>query len=369
MQAGKYILTSRGYRAFEPTPFPLKISISSKIYRLFEKAVASLGQLNVLELVLPNIELLIRPYELKEALLSSEIEGTQSTLSEVMAEKSPYSENVNIREVLNYEKAMNFGVINITSEKGLPLSLRLIKELHRILMTNVRGGEPLKTPGEFRHSQNWIGGENIQNAVYIPCSPETLNTHLDNFEKAIYEEDFPDLIKAALLHYQFETIHPFNDGNGRIGRMLISLFLIDRKILKKPILYLSLYFKQYKIQYYDVLTHVRNTGNYEEWILFFLEGVIRVSDSIGKTTQKILTLKENLKQEIKDPYNLIDFLFKNPFVDAEDIKNHTKSSMGTTYKLIDSFIEQGILTQTNSGKRNRRFSFQKYINLLDDTNI
>ncbi len=369
MAAGKFITTLRGYKSFEPAPFPIKPDISPQIYRTFEKAVGVLGMLNALELVLPNLDLLIRPYALKEALLSSEIEGTQSTLSEVMAEKSDFPKNVNVREVKNYEKAVHFGVDNILSENGLPLSLRLIKELHAILMKDVRGGEPVKTPGEFRRSQNWIGGRDIQTAVFVPCSPETLATHLDNFEKAMYEDDLPYLIKAALLHYQFETIHPFNDGNGRIGRMLITLFLIDRKVLKRPMLYLSLYFKKYKTQYYDILTYVRQTGDYGRWIQFFLEGVIQVAESIGKTTKSILTLKETLKREIKDPYNLVDCFFEEPFIEADKIKEYTQTSAGTAYKLLDSFVEKGILVQTTHGKRNRVFCFQKYVDLLNETRL
>lgn len=369
MSAGKFIATSRGYRSFEPDPFPIMPDLSPQIYRTFERAVGALGTLNSLELVLPNLDLLIRPYALKEALLSSEIEGTQSTLSEVMAEKSDSPKNVNIREVKNYERAMRFGVDNILSEKGLPLSLRLIKELHSILMRDVRGGEPQKTPGEFRRSQNWIGGKDIQTAAFVPCSPETLAAHLDNFEKAMYEDDLPDLIKAALLHYQFETIHPFNDGNGRIGRMLITLFLIDRKVLKRPMLYLSLYFKQYKTQYYDVLTYVRQTGDYGRWIQFFLEGVIQVAEAIGRTTKSILTLKETLKHETKDPYNLIDCFFEDPFVEAEKIKDYTQTSIKTAYKLLDSFVENGILVQITQGKRNRVFCFQRYLDLLNDTTL
>ena len=286
-----------------------------------------------------------------------------------MAEQKETSANVNIREVRNYEKALNFGVANLDDPKGLPLSLRLLKEMHRILMTDVRGGESLKTPGEFRRSQNWIGGENIQAAFFIPCSPETLDDHLANFEKAVHEDDLPVLIKAALLHYQFETIHPFNDGNGRIGRLLVTLYLIDKKLLNKPLLYLSLYFKAYKNQYYDILTHVRETGDYERWLTFFLKGVLQVSASIEKTTRQILSLKDGLKHTVKDTYNLIDFLFETPFVDADIIKKHAGISQGTCYKLIDSFEKQGILRQVSVGKRNRRYCFQSYIDLLSSAEL
>lgn len=369
MFSGKYVPTSRGYSSFEPALFPIIPDMSAQTYRLFEKAAAALGTLNAFDFVLPNSELLIRPYALKEALLSSEIEGTQSTLSEVMAEKSPYSKNEDIREVQNYERAMNFGIKNLSAENGLPLSLRLLKELHAILMKDVRGGEPIKTPGEFRRSQNWIGGADIQTAAYIPCSPETLGDCLDNFEKAMHTDDLPDLIKAALLHYQFETIHPFNDGNGRIGRMLVTLFLIERKMLKKPLLYLSLYFKQHKTEYYDVLTHVRNTGDYERWICFFMRGILQVSNSIGSTTRKILALKEELKHQVKDSYNLIDCFFENPFVEADKIKEYTNASVGTVYKLLDAFESQGILVQTTTGRRNRVFCFKRYVDLLNDTSL
>lgn len=369
MQAGRYVTTLRGYKAFEPAHFPLDIVFPSALYRLSERAVKSLGTLDALEVVLPSIDLLIRPYALKEALLSSEIEGTQSTLTEVMAEKDACSKNVNVREVQNYERAINVGIENLSDPTGLPLSLRLIKELHRVLMTGVRGGEPQKTPGEFRTSQNWIGGSSVKDAFYVPCSPETLPDHLDNFEKAIHAEDFPELIKAALLHYQFETIHPFNDGNGRIGRMLITLFLMDKKLLNRPLLYLSLYFKQYKTAYYDILTHVRETGDYAKWVEFFLNGVIRVSETIAGTTRKILLLKERVKQNIKDPYNVVDFLFQEPFVDAEKIKGYIKTSLKTSYNIISLFEEQGVLKQQGNGKRNRIYFFKDYIDILNDTSL
>lgn len=369
MQAGRYVTTLRGYKAFEPAHFPLDIIFPPALYRLSERAVKSLGTLDALEVVLPSIDLLIRPYALKEALLSSEIEGTQSTLTEVMAEKDACSKNVNVREVQNYERAINVGIENLSNPIGLPLSLRLIKELHRVLMTGVRGGEPQKTPGEFRTSQNWIGGSSVKDAFYVPCSPETLPDHLDNFEKAIHAEDFPELIKAALLHYQFETIHPFNDGNGRIGRMLITLFLMDKKLLNRPLLYLSLYFKQYKTAYYDILTHVRETGDYAKWVEFFLNGVIRVSETIAGTTRKILLLKEHVKQNIKDPYNVIDFLFQEPFVDAEKINGYIKTSMKTSYNIISLFEEHGVLVQQGNGKRNRIYFFKDYIDILNDTSL
>lgn len=369
MQAGRYVTTLRGYKAFEPAHFPLDIIFPPALYRLSERAVKSLGTLDALEVVLPSIDLLIRPYALKEALLSSEIEGTQSTLTEVMAEKDACSKNVNVREVQNYERAINVGIENLSNPIGLPLSLRLIKELHRVLMTGVQGGEPQKTPGEFRTSQNWIGGSSVKDAFYVPCSPETLPDHLDNFEKAIHAEDFPELIKAALLHYQFETIHPFNDGNGRIGRMLITLFLMDKKLLNRPLLYLSLYFKQYKTAYYDILTHVRETGDYAKWVEFFLNGVIRVSETIAGTTRKILLLKERVKQNIKDPYNVIDFLFQEPFVDAEKINGYIKTSMKTSYNIISLFEEHGVLVQQGNGKRNRIYFFKDYIDILNDTSL
>lgn len=369
MQAGWYVETSRGYKAFEPAHFPLNISFSPALYRLSERAVKSLGTLDALEVILPNIDLLIRPYALKEALLSSEIEGTQSTLTEVMTEKDAYSKNVNVREVQNYERAINVGIENLSNPAGLPLSLRLLKELHRVLMSDVRGGEPQKTPGEFRKSQNWIGGASINNAFYVPCSPETLPSHLDNFEKAIHTEDFPELIKAALLHYQFETIHPFNDGNGRIGRMLITLFLMDKKLLNRPLLYLSLYFKQYKTTYYDILTHVRETGDYAKWVEFFLKGVIRVSETIAETTKKILSLKETLKQNIKDPYNIVDFLFQEPFINAEKIRAYTKTAVKTPYNIISSLENQGVIVQKDKIKRNKIYCFKDYIDILNSTTL
>lgn len=361
---GQLITTSRGYKSFEPSSLPLKINLTGEMLLLLEKANLALGALNSLQDVLPSPELLIRPYATREALLSSEIEGTQSTLTDVMGEDNSVSDNVDIREVQNYEKAISLGAKRIF-EDDFPLSLRLIKEVHSQLMLNVRGGEPVKTPGEFRTGQNWIGGKDIENAIYIPCCPENLMQHLSNLEHYFYEDDLPTLIKAALIHYQFETIHPFNDGNGRIGRILITLFLMHRSILRQPLLYLSLYFKEYKILYYDLLTNVRTTGNYEQWINFFLKGIITVSQQIITTTKKILKLKETLTSQVKDSNNFIDYIFKKPVFKVEDVIKNLMVSRKTGYNIVNSFEKQGIIRETTQNKRNKKYVFYQYMEILN----
>jgi Fic family protein len=360
MKQGNYVTTVRGYKAFEPSKLPVPVDINRLLIKL-EQANIAIGSLNLIHLVLPDYTLLIRPYEVKEALLSSMIEGTQSTLSSVLAEKENTSNN-DIREVQNYEAAIRYG---ITSE--LPLCNRLFKELHYILMRNVRGGSGNKTPGEFRVSQNWIGGHNIQTAKYIPCSQETLQEHLSDLEKFMNDtnDNLPRLIKASLIHYQFETIHPFLDGNGRIGRMLITLYLIKNGILKEPILYLSLFLKENRDEYYNLLTNIRENGDYERWINFFLDGVIDISQRIQEKTEKIIDLKNKLSS-IDDKYNFIDFLFKKPIVEISDLTKNFEISDRTAFNILARFEDVGIIKEISGKKKNKRYCFVDYVNVLEN---
>ncbi len=362
---GQYISTVRGYQAFEPSALPVEINMNRDIWRLLELANIAIGSLNSLQEVLPSVQLLVRPYAVKEALLSSEIEGTQSTLTDVLGEENNISANIDIREVQNYERAISYGITRMTKD-DFPLSLRLIKEIHAELMRDVRGGEAVKTPGEFRSGQNWIGGRYINDAFFIPCSPETMPEHLTKLEKYFYQEDLPALIKAALIHYQFETIHPFNDGNGRIGRILITLYLMHADILKKPMLYISLYFKEHKTTYYELLTDVRRNGTYEQWIIFFLKGIIEVAQQVLTTTKKVINLQKKLSTEYKDPYNLIEYFFMRPVVRTEDIINACKVSRKTGYNIIADFCKKGILKELTSTKRNKKYVFEEYMNILNE---
>lgn len=362
---GQYLPTPRGYKAFEPSSLPININLSREMQLLLEKANIAIGSLNSLQSVLPSAELLVRPYAVREALLSSEIEGTQSTLTDVLGEDNNKSDNIEIREVQNYEKAIGLGIKRLIDE-DFPLSLRLIKDIHSQLMCDVRGGESIITPGEFRTGQNWIGGKDLVEALYIPCSPERLLEHLDNLENYFYENDLPCLLKAALIHYQFETIHPFNDGNGRIGRILITLYLVHKEILSQPLLYLSLYFNEHKTTYYELLTEVRQNGNYEKWITFFLKGVIEVSQQVMNTTRKIINLKNRLADSFKDPYNFINFLFKKPVIKIEDVINQLNVSKKTGYNIVYEFENKGVIKEITNNKRNKRYVFDEYMQILNE---
>lgn len=368
MRQGHLIKTPRGYSAFEPSKLPISLKIDNELLQLAGQADWCLGGLSSLEKVIPNTTLLLRPYAVKEALVSSEIEGTQSTLSDVLAEEKEISDNIDIREVQNYEKAINAGIHSIIKD-NIPITLRLLKELHSILLKDVRGGETEKTPGEFRRSQNWIGGKNISSAVFVPPSPETLMQHLYNLEDYINSRDLPPIIKAALIHYQFETIHPFIDGNGRIGRILVTLYLMQESLLQSPILYLSLYFKENKIQYYDLLTNVRTTGNYENWVKFFLKGVIEVCEEVKEKTNYILYLMKNYKDNYKDPYGFIDFIFTKPVFKVQDVATALKVSLKTAYHIVYQFEKEKVIVTKNDNKRNKRYQFKLYIALLSETKL
>jgi len=368
MNSGTFIDTGLGYKAFSPISLMevekrLKLK---EVQSLLEKANISIGELRALELLLPNPELLTERYAIKEALLSSMIEGTQSTLVEIFENKDSASTDEDIKEVQNYFDALNHGIDSIKTGK-LPLSLRLLRECHQILMDNVRGGEPEKRKGEFRNSQNWIGGNSPRDAVFVPPQANDVIHLMGDLEKYIYDGKLPDLIKIALLHYQFETIHPFLDGNGRIGRLLIPLYLISNGILNYPTIYLSLYLKKLKMNYYDLLMDVRNRGSYERWILFFLEGIIKVSGQIMTTTKNILMLEERDKSLVsnKNEIALLELLFKNPTTNIKKIEEALNISNNTANSLAKKFETLGILKQTNTLQRNKKYIYKKYMDIIE----
>ncbi|GMO59189.1 MAG: Fic family protein [Rickettsiales bacterium] len=361
MKQGRYIITNTNYKVFEPSKLPVEIDLL-KISKELELANRAIGALNFLDIVLPNYELLVEPYITKEALLSSEIEGTQSTLSAVLNENKEVSDNIDIREVQNYKKALNYA---LNSE--LPLCNRLLKETHKVLMLNVRGGESHKTPGEFRTSQNWIGGTSPSNSIYNPPTPENMIECMSDLEKYINSDDsLPSLVQTALIHYQFETIHPFLDGNGRIGRILITLFLSKNKILKQPNLFLSLYLKENKEQYYNLLTKIRETGNYENWLIFFLNGIINISERMQKTSNKIIELKEKFKKETRDKYNFVDFIFKKPTFIINDIIKEMQVNYNIADYIAKDFEKKNIIKEITNYKRNKRYCFVDYLKILEE---
>ena len=360
-------VNSSEYKAFVPATLPFEnIELDADIISILSKAERSIGELKSIELILPNANLLIQKYALKEALLSSQIEGTRTTIAEVIENKK--DNMMNVREVKNYIEAMEYGMNKITKE-NFPLCLRLIKEIQGVLMKNVRGGEASKTPSEFRKSQNWIGGLSPATAVFCPPTPENMLDAMSNLEKYLNEEDaLPDLIKCALIHYQFETIHPFCDGNGRTGRILIVLYLVSKGILNSSILYLSLYFKQNRNDYYHYLSTASKQGDVYSWIKFFLHGIIAVSKQVIETTKAILKLQKQDKVKISEiKYNdkIIDFLMQNPVIQIKELQKHLKVTYNTTNSIIEKLAKLEILEQASKGNRNKKFVYRKYMSILE----
>ncbi len=373
-RSGVYRITTNGYKSFSPNPLPPKPAINiKKESDLHTKAVRALAKMDGIAQTLPDSNLFIAMYVRKEALLSSQIEGTQASMEDVFkVESGKKIENIDdVEEVLNYIEALNYSIDRLNK---FPMSLRFIKEIHKKLMSGVRGQN--KNPGVFRKSQNWIAGTDgdIDNAIYIPPSLSDMKTALNDFEKYIHKNKLPDLIDCALLHYQFETIHPFLDGNGRIGRLLITLFLYEKKIISKPLLYLSLYFKKNRQEYYDRLTMVRNRGNYEQWIEFFLKGLIETAESGIETIKKIHTLQNDKKELILKNINktssaytswILDYLFSNPYVSIKDIEKQFHISFQSASTLLGQFEKMGILKESTGRKRDKRFLFKEYLDILN----
>ena len=336
---------------------------------LLTDATKSLATLDTLSSYIPNMELFVSMYVRKEALLSSQIEGTQATLEDVLDPLIEKNANQNVSDVVNYIKATEFALNRM---KTLPLCNRLIKETHEVLMNNVRGQE--KNPGEFRCSQNWIGaaGSTIKNARYIPPNPEDMKEAMSDLEKYINSDDELDfLIQAALIHYQFETIHPFLDGNGRVGRLLITLFLMDKKRLNAPALYISYYLKNNRIEYYDRMSEVRNKDNYEQWIKFFLRAIKESSEDAVETINKLSALHdeniaiiEKMGRASKTAKILFDYLEKNPIIDIKKTADELTLAFSTVSASVKRMEECGILVQTNNATRNRVFAYEEYLGIL-----
>jgi Fic family protein len=329
-RAGRYINQSTGYRAFIPKPLPPEppIQFDDELQSVLSKADRALARLDGITTVLPNPDLFIGMYVKKEALLSSQIEGTEASMQGILefeANLIPKEDINEVKQVINYIKAMNYGLDRI---KEFPMSLRLVKEIHKTLLEGTRGRH--RTPGEFKKSQNWIGppGSTIVNATYIPPPPNMMLSLMGELEKYFYaKERIPDLVRIALIHAQFETIHPFLDGNGRIGRLLITLYLIWKKILTNPTLYLSFYLKKNRTAYYDLLMKIRTDGDWEQWIKFFLKGIYTTCDEATNTAHEIIKLKERLltkiyKNAITSIYavRLLDLLFETPLISVKNVR-------------------------------------------------
>jgi Fic family protein len=371
-RSGAFRKTSSGYTAFFPNDLPPDpaITIEGDLQLLLSDADRALGALNVIVTVLPNPDLFVGMFIQKEALLSSQIEGTQSSLVDVLGVDEEHAPTADVGEVLNYVKAMRHGLKRL-KEDDFPMSLRLLREIHDVLMQQVRGGGSNLTPGEFRTMQNWIGGSSPANARFVPPPPETMREALNAFETFLHAEDaLPPLIRCALVHYQFETIHPFNDGNGRVGRLLITLYLVWKGILDEPMLYLSAYLKAHQQEYYDRLTQVRVDGNFEAWTRFFLAGVCEVSRMVLETTKRIQALERADSDRLiaagegSHGINLLRGLLLQPVVVVNDAARIVGVSYTKANTLIGACEELGILRQISSGKRNRRFVYQAYVDIL-----
>lgn len=348
----------------------------AKINSLLSEANFELGSLNAFSLYVPDVDLFIRMHVVKEATKSSRIEGTRTEMEEALLKDEDIQpvKRDDWKEVQNYIEAMNY---SITKLKELPVSTRMFKESHKILMQGVRGES--KTPGEFRTSQNWIGGSTVNDAVFVPPPHTLVNELMADLEKFLHNENInvPPLIKAAIGHYQFETIHPFLDGNGRIGRLLITLYLVGSGVLSKPTLYLSDYFEKHRTIYYDNLNLVRVKNDLKQWIKFFLVAVIETSKRGTKTFQGILELKEKIDNEkiiklgkkIPRAKMLINHLYSNPIVNSYDVVEHLKVTPATANSLIQDFANLGILKEITGAKRYRLFSFGDYLKLFTKANL
>ena len=374
-RSGRYISQSTGYKAFIPSDLPPvpTVEMDNELNQLLSEANIAIGRLDTMGYLLPNLEHIIAMYVRKEALLSSQIEGTQASLEDIFEYESDVvmGNAHDVEEVVNYIKALNYGLKRL---EDFPMSIRLIKEIHEILLLNTRGKE--KTPGEFKRSQNWIGpaNSNLKNASFIPPPPFEALEAMGALELYLHQENtLPILVNCALIHYQFETIHPFLDGNGRLGRLLITFYLCWKRVLEKPLLYLSYYFKQHRQEYYDRLNMVRAHGDYEQWIIFFLKGVISTSQSALETIKNVLALAERHKKllfekKVSSPLaiGLLDHLFIRPIVSIQEVAKHFKVSYQTAKSLVDQFLGIGILKEITGQKRDRRYSYWEYLEYLSE---
>lgn len=375
IRAGRYVNQPSGYRAFIPSPLPPDppIKLEGELQALLSRADRALGRLDGSIQTLPNPDLFVAMYVRKEAVLSSQIEGTQSSLQDVLAaEARVLSPNRprDVNEVFNYIKAMNYGIERL---KSLPVSVRLIREIHAKLLTGVPGQH--LTPGELRTSQNWIGpsGCTLAEASFVPPPPHEAPRALGDLESFLHTDTpLPLLIKIGLTHAQFETIHPFLDGNGRVGRLLIAFMLCEKEVLLKPVLYLSYYFKRYRQQYYEHLQTVRDQGQWEGWLAFFLKGVFEVSQQATDTARHILTLREHHRQIIAEQlgraagngHRVLEHLYEHPVISVAEVQDLIGATYTAANNLVARLVENGIIHEFTGRRRNRRFIYRDYISLF-----
>ena len=361
------------YQSFVPAPLPPTppVDLGSEGLNLLIQANRQLALLEGLAVRIPNMDLFVSMYVRKEALLSSQIEGTQATLDDVLDPLLDENANRSVADVINYIKASEFAIKRL---QELPLCNRLIKETHAVLMEGVRGQE--KNPGEFRYSQNWIGGQGstLKNARYIPPNPEDMKEAISDLEKYMNAEDSLDpLVRAALIHYQFETIHPFLDGNGRLGRLLITLFLMEKKILTAPALYISYFLKRNRIEYYDRMTEVRRKGNYEQWITFFLQAVMESAEDAVHTIDQLTALHDKnmtlltegiTKRQSDTLKKLFAYLEANPIIEVTKTSQALDMAYNTIARAVAVLEEKGILAQSEKAGKTRIYSYSEYLDIL-----
>ena len=376
-RAGKWKSNLYGeatYASFVPTCLPPKpaLSIDKNTLETLISANKSISLLSGLSSRIPNMNLFVSMYVRKEALMSSQIEGTQATLEDILDPQIEENANRNVADVINYIKATEFAITKLSE---LPLCNRLIRETHAVLMEGVRGDEFM--PGEFRRSQNWIGGQGstLKTASYIPPSPEDMVAAMSDLERYMNNsedgDDLDALIRAALVHYQFETIHPFLDGNGRIGRLLVTLFLMQQRLLSAPVLYISYSLKKNRTEYYDRLSLVKKDGDYEQWVRFFLSAVRESADNAISAIDKLVELREKnvamifgMGRFAKTLHKLLDYLEKNPIIEIKK----TSAALGLAFNTVSSAVERlcriGILSQASGTRRNRTFVYEAYLDIL-----
>ena len=376
-RAGRYVRQPQGYRAFIPAPLPPNppVRVDAQMQVALSQAELALGRLDGSIQTLPDPDLFVFMYVRKEAVLSSQIEGTQSSLDDLLeAEAKIFRADRprDVEEVLNYVNAMNYGLERL---RTLPISVRLIREIHKRLLKGVRGAR--RQPGELRTTQNWIGpgGCTLNEATFVPPPPSEVPKALGDWERFLHKDyTMPFLIKVGLAHAQFETIHPFLDGNGRIGRLLITFLLCERGILQKPVLYLSYYFKRYRQRYYDLLQAVRDTGDWESWLKFFLQGITEVSQEATTTARRIVELREAHRALIIEQFGrvaanglkVLESLYSRPIITVNDIADITGTSFTAANQLMQKFVAHELLSEITGQVRNRRFRYDAYIDLFTE---
>jgi Fic family protein len=369
VRAGEFVDQLGGYRAFIPRALPPERLDIEGLAKALAEAERALGRLDGSRLVIPNPDLFVAMYVRLEAVLSSQIEGTQSSLDDILrfeAEReSGVTPNADLEETLNYVRAMNHGLDRLRA--GAPLDLTLLREIHRVLMTGIRGGD--RGSGEFRDAQNWIGGNGarIEKAIFVPPPPEDMLRALKDLEMYLHDRRLPDLLVAGLAHAQFETIHPFRDGNGRIGRLLITLMLCHRGLLHQPLLYLSLHLKRHRRTYYTLLQSIRTDGDWEEWLRFLLDGVRMVADEAAATARSIADLRERHRALVagsKPAFRLLEALYQSPYMTANRAAQMIDAPFKTANQALERLVAAGLLVETTGRRRGRVFKYSEYVGLF-----